>query len=131
MKLVINKCYGGFGLSDAAYEKLIEWGVPLRDYIKEKRNPETGCFERVPENEGEVIFREKGKSLLLKRSYWDTWTRESRNHPLVVRAVEELGEKASGELARLEVIEIPDDVDYVIEEYDGFEWVTDAQRRWG
>ena len=42
MKIVINKCYGGFGLSDAAYEKLIEYGIPARAYQEETRDPETG-----------------------------------------------------------------------------------------
>lgn len=41
MKLVINGCYGGFGLSDKAYEKLAEWGVPVRKYEQQERDPQT------------------------------------------------------------------------------------------
>ena len=29
MKVVINRCYGGFGLSDAAIEQLIELGMTV------------------------------------------------------------------------------------------------------
>ena len=56
MKVVINTCYGGFGLSDAAYEKLIEWGVPVGARAGQERDPETGLYLPQPANEGEVIF---------------------------------------------------------------------------
>ena len=29
MKIVLNKCYGGFGLSTEAQDRLIELGIPL------------------------------------------------------------------------------------------------------
>lgn len=38
MKVVINKCYGGFGLSDAAYERLHKLGIPIKKYVEEKRD---------------------------------------------------------------------------------------------
>ena len=44
-EIVINKCYGGFGLSNEAYEQLIKWGIPVRKYINEKRNPKTGLYD--------------------------------------------------------------------------------------
>jgi hypothetical protein len=56
MKVVVNRCFGGFGLSDAAYRKLIEWGIPCRKYAEEERDPKTGLYTPVPENEGLVIF---------------------------------------------------------------------------
>ena len=31
----------------------------------------------------------------------------------------------------LKIIEIPDDVDWIIEEYDGNEWVAEKHRTWG
>lgn len=52
MKIVKNSCFGGFGLSDAAYEKLIEYGIPVRKYETEERNPETGLYDKKnPNNE--------------------------------------------------------------------------------
>ena len=146
MKIVVNKCFGGFGLSDKAYEKLIEWGVPVRKYVAQMRNPETDLYEDEPLNNGEVIFdREltppgedkfndiyhqfKGKSIMQKR-YWDSWTRDARTHPLVIRVVEELGEEASSCVANLEVVEIPDDVEWEISEYDGLEHVAEKHRTW-
>lgn len=146
MKVVINVCYGGFGLSGAAYEKLIEWGVPVRQYADQERDPETGLYKPQPLNDGEVIFdREltppgadslndiyrqfKGKSRFSRR-YWDCWTRENRSHPLVVRIVEEMGDAASGECSKLKIVEIPDGVEYEISEYDGREHIAEKHRTW-
>jgi len=146
MKVVINKCHGGFSLSAAAYEKLIEWGVPVRKHIEQEHDPETGLFKPQPLNDGEVIFdREltspeessfsalyhayKTKGDILGR-YWDCWTSASRTHPLVVRAVEELGPAASGFCSALCVIEIPDGTEYTIEEYDGMEHIAEVHKTW-
>jgi hypothetical protein len=146
MKVVINRCYGGFGLSDAAYEKLIEWGVPVKKYEKQERDPDTKLYKEQPLNDGEVIFdREltplgddsfndiyhkfKGKSSISSR-YWDTWTRDSRSHPLILRVVEELGDAASSELAELKIVEIPDGVEFEIGEYDGIEHIAEKHRTW-
>lgn len=145
MKVVINKCFGGFGLSEAAYEKLIEWGVPVRKYVEQQRNKETGLYEPQPLNDGEVIFdREltpadadsfaalyhKYKPSRAMERYWDSWTRQSRTHPMIVRVVEELGQAADGPFAELSVVEIPDGVEYSIEEYDGREHIAEEHRTW-
>ena len=39
-------------------------------------------------------------------------------------------DKAGGCYARLEIIEIPDKVEWEIDEYDGLEWVAEKHRRW-
>jgi len=44
--------------------------------------------------------------------------------------VETLGPIASGKYSHLKVVEIPDDVQYTIEEYDGVEWVAEHHRTW-
>lgn len=146
MKIVINKCFGGFGLSEAAYEQLIAWGVPVRKYVEQERDPETLLYEPQPLNDGEVIFdrdltppetdsfseiywKYRGTSDIARR-YWDTWTRENRAHLLLIRVVEHLGEKANGSCAELAVVEIPDGVEYEIDEYDGNEHVAEVHRTW-
>lgn len=53
-----------------------------------------------------------------------------RNDPLLVETVETLGEKANGDFAELKIVEIPDDVDWGIQEYDGWEWVAEKHRTW-
>jgi len=48
----------------------------------------------------------------------------------LIAAVEELGRDASGRLADLEVVEIPDGVDWYIDEYDGIETIREKHRSW-
>ena len=145
MKVIINACYGGCGFSDTAYEWLIAHGIPTQKYVEEQRGND-GLYKPEPRNEGRVIFdreltpegesdyndiyhKYKGKSRATQR-YWDTWTRESRTDPLLVRLVEELGEAANGYYAKLRIVEIPDGTDYTIEEYDGSEWIAEKHRTW-
>ena len=64
-----------------------------------------------------------GKSL---RYCWDI----ERDDPHLVKVVETLGKKANGRFARLKVVDIPEDVDWKIEEYDGLEWVAEMHRTW-
>jgi hypothetical protein len=54
-----------------------------------------------------------------------------RNDPILVEIVEQLGEAADGDFAELKIIEIPDDVQWQIEEYDGAEWIAEKHRTWG
>ena len=145
MKVVINKCYGGFGLSEAAYEKLIEWGIPVRKYTQQTRGAD-GRYNRPAENEGHIIFdreltprgEDDGNDRLYWRyapdgllgRYWDTWVNDSREHPLLVRVVEELGDAANGKCAELKIVEIPDGTDYVIDEYDGMESIHERHEVW-
>ena len=120
MKIVINKCYGGFGLSEAVYLRLIELGVP-------------------------VVTEYKGvESITVLDSGTDTgghWYRYSllggdqiRTDPRLVQAVEELhtrGVDVNSPYADLEVIEIPDGIDWEIYEHDGMEHIAECHRSWG
>ena len=54
----------------------------------------------------------------------------NRNDPRLVECVETLGDKANGDSARLHVVEIPDDVDWYIDEYDGIESIHERHRIW-
>ena len=54
-----------------------------------------------------------------------------RSCPELIKAIEEVGiEEASGYLAKLKIIEIPDDVDAYISDYDGWETVEEKHRSW-
>lgn len=146
MKVVINTCFGGFGLSDEAYEMLHRLGHPIQRYVEQERGPD-GLYLPQPANEGEVIFdreltprgtddlsdlywKYKGRTRFGQR-YWDGgWTRDNRAHPHVVEVVEALGNRANGPRAELGIVEVPDDADWTVEEYDGNEHIAEAHRTW-
>lgn len=93
-RIVINSDWGGFALSDLAWEKYCDL-VGL---------------DHTDEN-----LHDRGIA---------------RDDPYLVKIVEELGEKADGDFARLKIVEIPADVDWQICEYDGREWVAEQHRIW-
>ncbi len=55
---------------------------------------------------------------------------DDRANPLLVAAVEALGAEAGGSCAELKVVDIPDEVEWQIESYDGREWVAETHRTW-
>ena len=57
-------------------------------------------------------------------------TEIKRNDPRLIAVVEELGKEANTWASSLKVVEVPDDVDWTIEEYDGLEWVSERHRTW-
>ncbi len=109
-KVVINADYGGFGLSDEAMRLFLERkGMP---YVEEKG---TMTLFRNPENKEEV--------------YWEGDF--ARDDEVLVEIVEALtSEKASGRFSSLKVVEIPEGVNWYVEEYDGREWVAERHRTW-
>ena len=90
MKVVINRCYGGFSLSREAYDYLgLEWDGYGFAYEDDRINPK------------------------------------------LIECLEVIGcEAASGALASLKIVEIPDDVLWSLEEYDGVEWISELHRTW-
>jgi len=44
--------------------------------------------------------------------------------------IELMGSAAAGEYAELKIVEIPDDINWYIEEYDGKEHVAELHRVW-
>jgi len=54
----------------------------------------------------------------------------ARDDPALVQVVEELGAAAADQFAELRIAEVPDDVKWYIDEYDGQEWVAEVHRRW-
>jgi hypothetical protein len=90
MKVVINDCHGGFGLSEAAMD----------EYKNRKgiTDPNFYHFD-IP-----------------------------RDCPVLVEMVER-GD-ADGIFSDLKIVEIPDGVNWHIEEYDGLEHVAERHRTW-
>ena len=101
MKIAVNKCFGGFSLSQDVYEELgIEW-----DGYGYLNNDDLGIDS-------------------------DNYL-EFRKHPKLIDAIEKIGEdKASGSLSKVRIIHIPDDVEWEIDEYDGVETVHAVHCSW-
>ena len=77
--------------------------------------------------EGQRVWEERsGRS-------WDeaeVFRHEFRTDPVLVSMVLEDPDRYSGSFARLRVDEIPDDVDWQIENIDGIECVSEKHRKW-
>lgn len=114
MKVVINSDFGGFGLSDEAFERYLELkGIE---------------FARVSRTFGGADYYRAGH--IDEDDYYLSYYDIARNDSLLVQVVEELGSRANGRYSSLKVVEIPDNVVWTIEEYDGNEWVAEAHRKW-
>lgn len=141
MKIVVNKCHGGFSLSEAAIYRYAElkgltlypdensivsslttyWTVPPEERPKEIL-PD-GAWHEASREERQASNEAYGRVVLYDRDI-------PRNDPALIQVVEEMGAKADGRCASLEITEIPDDVQWTIEEYDGLEWVAEVHRTW-
>ncbi len=96
MKVVINRCFGGFSISQHFAAEL---GMP----------------SHVSSFGGKTYYECRDDSL--------------RTDPRVIKAIED-GRNINGDCAELAIVEIPDDVDWEIDEYDGSEWVAEKHRTW-
>jgi hypothetical protein len=54
----------------------------------------------------------------------------ARDDPYLIKIVRDLKEQANGSCAELKIVEVPPDVEWQIEEYDGNEWVAEKHRTW-
>ena len=89
MKIVINRCYGGFALSQEAYE-----------YLGAAKNS------------------------------WYNHHIVNRTDPDLIKCVETLGKRANSKIARLKIVEIPDDVKWKITQDEGLEQIEEIHRVW-
>lgn len=128
MKIVRNKCYGGFGLSNEAYDWLIEnKGWTITDYNDDGHGYKDETARLVRNRN----YKEENKSWRTKYyTIFDKYDLECRKDPDIIAVVKFLGEKANDKYSELEIVEIPDDaVDPYIDEYDGIETVREG-RSW-
>ena len=97
-KIVINRCFGGFSISQQAKDMYIE------------------ATQTIPKN-GNFFISDI-----------------PRDDPDLIKVIELLGlQKSSGQFAKLRIIEIPDDIPedgWMIQDYDGVEWVAETHRTW-
>lgn len=131
MKIVINTCFGGFGLSEQAMlAYAARKGITL---YPDNRSLYT-VYWTIPDFPTEVRYGDAAYKAYSKAYSEHTMYDRSidRDDPDLVAVVEQLGSKAaSGKCAQLEVVEIPDGIDWEIDEYDGREHIAEKHRTWG
>lgn len=139
-RIVINTAHGGFGLSNDGVLRYLElcnvpvWSevnsglVPFKYWLVppgEDRitNPSANEWSRMSMAERQAHNQKYSQQVFCDRDI-------PRDDPFLVQTVLELGEKSHGSHAELKVVEVPGDVDWVIDEYDGREWVAEVHRTW-
>lgn len=102
MKIAINKCYGGFVVTKHVFDELgIEW-------------------------DGFGFLCNKYFGIINSKNPY-----EYRAHLKLIAALEKVGkENYNGPRASIEIIEIPNNIEWEIEEHDGNEWVSEKHRIW-
>lgn len=133
-KVILNKCFGGFKPSTKAYELYAKKkGLELYIYEIHIDNKKVN-YHKVDDSDsmftvyltkdyGDVVDSINNKDKL----YLDDGHREDET---LIEVVEELGPDASSYASLLKIVEIPDDLDYVIDNYDGIETLHQRVQEW-
>ena len=101
MKIAVNKCYGGFSLTKPVFDEL---GIKWDGY---------GYLGN--------------KDLGIKSDDYNAY----RQDPRLIAAIEKIGEEnSSGAMAKVRIVEIPDGIEWEMDEYDGVESVHEKHRSW-
>lgn len=141
-KIVVNRKHGGFGLSPKAEMRYLELiGKECYFYKQTKYAHDNNGVEeytRISVDESQEAFMTHTVTKYLgdiindlpnDDTYWYDGNLE-RDDPILVKVVEEMGEESFGAYSKLEVVEIPDDVVWLIDDYDGYESIHEAHRSW-
>ena len=120
MKVAINTCFGGFGISDEAFERLLERkGIAFEKVVDNERGALFGTTYYVAGHAGDDDY------YISSYDYYD-----NRADPDLIAVIEEMGKDGEGWAADIAIVEVPDDVKWHIHEYDGLEHVAEDHRTW-
>lgn len=121
MDIVINRCFGGFGLSIAACKRYEEI---------------TGTVVAPPYSEDSSAYSDGSSSY---NRYFDGdeyrpgvvyYGDIPRDDPVLVLIVRELGLLVNTKSSALKVVKIPDNVHWTITSNDGMEQIEEVHRSW-
>jgi len=117
MKIAINIDFGGFGLSEQAFELLLKRkGIAFE--VEETDSFVGNAYYLADREHTDATY-------IAQREFY-----ENRADADLIAVIEQLGEAANGNYANIKIVEIPDNVDWHIVEYDGLEHVAEAHRTW-
>jgi hypothetical protein len=118
-KVAINRCFGGFGISNEAFEKLLDRKGIAFDKVEKENSAFLGAS-----------YYEAGHAGSEEHYLSDYDFTDNRADPDLIAVIEEMGEAANSWAAEIAIVEIPDDVEWHIDEYDGREHVAENHRTW-
>ena len=151
MKVVVNNQYGGFELSNEAVKQLVlreakcvKVMTLIQYYGGDDRTKP--CYQENWENKW---LKDKKEFVDIGDGFWghprgfniykggclyqfddDYPNKNNRADPTLVEVVKDLKSKANGKCATLKIVNIPKGVEWVVEEYDGLEWIAETHRTW-
>ena len=140
MQIVINRCYGTFGLSIKAFSEYCHRkGIDITFY---KFDGVKNTYEKIVSKKDELYL----SRIAFNKDYGDRFSLEeartfekgsilfdgdiSRDDTDLVEVIKMMGSEANGEYADLHIVDIPDDVNWQIGEHDGLEHVEEVHRIW-
>jgi len=112
--IVINSCFGGFGLSYLAQVAYLD---------------RAGIAYTVEDRESRDSTQRYGPRILVKGLDWHPDS-IPRDDPILVSVVQDLKEDANSAHSDLIIVKIPVDVKWIIQNYDGIETVAEQHRTW-
>lgn len=150
MKILVNKCYGGFGVTVEVIKELVKMGsdaieseTPKSYYGGENENYKGAKDWEQEWNEDFKGYKSIGDGFLAhERGYniykdgiihnlKSRYDNELRTNKDLIAVVESIGvEKASDTFAKLAIVDVPDDIEWEIDDYDGMETVREKHRTW-
>jgi hypothetical protein len=118
-KIVINRCFGGFGLSEQAFELLLaRKNIEFDKVVDAERSFANTSYYKSGSPHSDATY-------ISEYEFY-----EQRNDPDLIAVVEQLGESANGWAADLVIVEIPAGVNWHVAEYDGLEHIAENHRTW-
>lgn len=158
MEVILNKEYGSFSVSLMAYKLYAEKkGIELYAYygdysnylsqgvvvyrkidwtvlsLLEYHNNNSSSLYCFTKDLGESIIESKENKEEVNEifiEYCFHLGSKDREDPILIEVVKELGSKANGSFSDLRIVNIPDDLDYVIDVYDGYETLHQRVHTW-
>jgi|FLOH01.1.fsa_nt_gi hypothetical protein len=139
MKVVINTRCGGYSISPLATKELAKrkgkecffFTTGLKTPVSIKEAEKDFCYfaysVKNPQDY-QLNKRDAANERAEKISLNDI--ANDRSDKDLIDVVEMLGKKANGPYAELKIVEIPDDVEWVIDEDHGLEHIAEVHRTW-
>lgn len=152
-KVIINKCFGGYGFDPFTVQKYAdEKGIKLYWYKRAFNTYRSDPKEDMIKIPFEIIAKDDGlrmEYIALTKDMGDTYVRDwkdenayadefdinnddaSRTDPVLIDVIEKYGDANVHGCHAPTVVEVPDGIEWMIEEYDGFETLHEKHRVFG